>query len=53
MSNINIEDLKIKIEKFEKNRANQLKANKKYYEQFICKMIRIIGTKIEYCHAFF
>ena len=28
MSNINIEDLKIKIEKFEKNRANQLKANK-------------------------
>ena len=33
MSNINIEDLKIKIEKFEKNRANQLKANKKYYEK--------------------
>ena len=33
MSNINIEDLQIKIEKFEKIRANQLKANKKYYEK--------------------
>lgn len=33
MSNINIEDFKIKIEKFEKIRANQLKANKKYYEK--------------------
>jgi hypothetical protein len=33
MSNINIEDLQMKIEKFEKIRANQLKANKKYYEK--------------------
>jgi len=33
MSEINIEDLKIQIEKLEKMRANQLKANKKYYQK--------------------
>ena len=33
MSNNNITDLLIKIEKLEKIRLNQLKANKKYYEK--------------------
>ena len=33
MKYLNIEDFKNKIEKLQKIRANQLKANKKYYEK--------------------
>ena len=46
MSNNNITDLLIKIEKLEKIRLNQLKANKKYYEKNKDKIIQ--GKKLKY-----